>query len=269
MCGEHVTEHTADRQGEHWWTRHTRLRIDEGVCMAQKIIAVFGPSGPNPFSVTASSLGEQIAANHILLTGGSGIPDESVKEQAIVGAERAIRGGAAGRWIGVPKDGTRDASPSRGCGFLLRTGYHDERNYINAVLCDSAIALKGGPGTDSEVAFCVVLGRPVVLLGPGWDEFERQLRQPASAGTAVAAMIDRMFPPSRSGDRPVDQAIRASRAASATLSQVHVDSVASRDKAGEAVTIALNSSGCADRTEIGDLLGNDQAGRFLSWRSAA
>ena len=59
--------------------------------MTQKIVAVFGPSGPNALSVTASSLGEQIATNHILLTGGTGIPDESVKEQAIVGAERAIR----------------------------------------------------------------------------------------------------------------------------------------------------------------------------------
>ena len=73
--------------------------------MAQKIIAVFGPSGPNVLSVTASSLGEQIAANDILLTGGTGIPDRSVKEQAIFGAERAVGTGAAGRWIGVPKAG--------------------------------------------------------------------------------------------------------------------------------------------------------------------
>lgn len=236
--------------------------------MAQKIVAVFGPSGPNALSVTASSLGEQIATNHILLTGGTGIPDESVKEQAIIGAERAIRAGAAGRWIGVPKDGTRTASPSHGCGFLLRTEYQDERNYINALLCDSAIALKGGPGTDSEVAFCLVLGRPVVLFGPGWNELERQLRQPTSAGTAVAAMIDQMFPPPRSGDRPVDQAIRASRAASATLSHVHIDSVASLNKVGEAVTTALKSRGSADRTEIGHLLGNDHASQFLSWLSA-
>lgn len=236
--------------------------------MAQKIVAVFGPSGPNTLSVTASSLGEQIAANHILLTGGTGIPDGSVKEQAIIGAERAIRAGAAGRWIGVPKDGTRTASPSRGHGFLLRTRYQDERNYVNALLCDSAIALKGGPGTDSEVAFCLVLGRPVVLFGPGWNELERRLRQPASAGTAVTAMIDQMFPPPKSGDRPVDQAIRASRAASATLSNAHVDSVAGLDKVGEAVTTALKSQGRADRTEIGHFIGNGHASQFLGWLSA-
>ena len=115
--------------------------------MAQKIIAVFGPSGPNTLSVTASSLGEQIATSDILLTGGTGIPDESVKEQAIVGAERAIGAGSAGQWVGVPKAGKRTALPSRGRGFLVRTGYRNERNYINAILCDSAIALKGGPGT--------------------------------------------------------------------------------------------------------------------------
>jgi hypothetical protein len=78
-------------------------------------------------------------------------------------------------------------------------------------------------------------------------------------------MIDRLFPPLKSGDRPVDQAIRASRAASATLSRVHVDSVVSLDRVGEAVTIALESSGSADRTEIGLLLGNDHADQFLSW----
>jgi predicted Rossmann-fold nucleotide-binding protein len=237
--------------------------------MAQKIIAVFGPSGPNALGVTASSLGEQIATNHILLTGGTGIPDESVKEQAIVGAERTIRAGAAGRWIGVPKEGTRTAPPFHGRGFVLRTEYQNERNYINALLCDSAIALKGGHGTDSEVAFCLVLGRPVVLLGPGWNELERQLRQPTNVGTAVTAMIDQMFPPPRSGGRPVDQAIRASRAASARLSHARVDSVASLDEVGEAVTTALKSPGNADRTEIGHLLGDDHANQFLSWLSAA
>ena len=236
--------------------------------MTQKIIAVFGPSGPNTFSVTASSLGEQIATNDILLTGGTGIPDKSVKEQAIVGGERAIGAGSTGRWIGVPKVGNRTASPSHGRGFLLRTEYRNERNYINALLCDSAIALKGGPGTDSEVAFCLALGRPVVLFGPDWNDLERQLRQPRSAGVAVTAMIDRMFPPTKSGDRPVNQAIRASRAASATLSHVDLDSVSSLGKVSEAVTIALESSGSADRGKLPHLLGNDRVGQFLHWLKA-
>jgi len=236
--------------------------------MAQKIIAVFGPSGPNALSATASSLGEQIAANEILLTGGTGIPDESVKEQAIVGAERAIGAGSTGRWIGVPKADSRTASPSHRRGFIVRTEYRDERNYVNAFLCDSAIALKGGPGTDSEVAFCLVLGRPVVLLGPGWADLERQLLQPASAKAAVSAMIDRMFPRSASSDRPVDQAIRASRTASATLRQVHADLVASFDNVDEAVTIATESACLPDRTKLGHLLGNDGSVQFLRWLSA-
>jgi predicted Rossmann-fold nucleotide-binding protein len=236
--------------------------------MAQKIIAVFGPSGPNTLSVTASSLGEQIAAGNILLTGGTGIPDQSVKEQAIAGAERAIGAGAAGRWIGIPKSGNPTVSPSPSHGFLVNTGYRNERNYINALLCDSAIALKGGPGTDSEVAFCLVLGRPVILFGPEWNDLERQLRQPISAGITVAAMIDRMFPPVNSGDRPADQAIRASRAASETLSHVNLDSVTGLDKVSEAVTIALESSVGVDRSELNDLLGNDLAVKFLSWLKA-
>ena len=236
--------------------------------MPQKIIAVFGPSGPNALSGAASSLGKQIATNDILLTGGTGIPDKSVKEQAIVGAELAIGAGSAGRWIGVPKAGNRTASPSHGRGFILRTEYRNERNYVNALLCDSAIALKGGPGTDSEVAFCLVLGRPVVLFGPDWSDLERELRQPASARTAVAALIDRMFPRSASGDRPAGQAIRASRTASATLGRVHVDSVASLDEVGAAVAIARESAGSVDRSELGHLLGDDRAGRLLSWLKA-
>ena len=235
--------------------------------MTQKIIAVFGPSGPNTLSVTASSLGEQVATNDVLLTGGTGIPDKSVKEQAIVGAERAIRAGSPGRWIGVPKAGSRTASPSHGRGFLLKTEYRNERNYLNAFLCDSAVALRGGPGTDSEVAFCLVLGRPLVLFGPDWNDLERELRHLSSTREAVAAMIDRMFTPQKSGDRPVNQAIRASRAACATFSQVHVDSVSSLDKVGEAVTTALEYAGGADRTNLGHLLGNDRAGQFLHWLS--
>jgi predicted Rossmann-fold nucleotide-binding protein len=236
--------------------------------MTQRIIAVFGPSGPNKLSVTASSLGEQIATSDILLTGGTGILDKSVKEQAIVGAERAIEAGSAGRWIGVPKAGNRTASPSHGRGFLLRTEYRNERNYINALLCDSAIALKGGPGTDSEVAFCLVLGRPVVLLGPGWNNLEHQLRQPTRAGAAVAAMIDRMFPPTKSGDRPVDEAIRSSRAASATLTHVHLDSVSSLDNVGEAVIIALESSGSVDHSKLDHVLGDDRTSQFRYWLRA-
>ena len=237
--------------------------------MAQKIIAVFGPSGPNTLGVTATSLGEHIAINDILLTGGTGIPDRSVKEQAIVGAERAIESGAAGRWIGVPKAGQPTVFPSHRRGFLVTTVYRNERNYINALLCDSAIALKGGRGTDSEVAFCLVLGRPVVLFGPGWDDLECQLRQPARAKAAVAAMIDQMFPPANSGDRPVDQAIRASRAASATLSYVHLESVAGLEDVGEAVAIALESSAKADRSNLGGLLGHDRAAQFLRWLRAS
>ena len=81
-------------------------------------------------------------------------------------------------------------------------------------------------------------------------------------------MIDRMFPLMNTGDRRADKAIRASRAASAALSHVHLDSVAGLDRVSEAVTIALESSVDVDRSELGDLLGNDLAGQFPSWLRA-
>lgn len=66
----------------------------------------------------------------------------------------------------MPKAGSRALSPFPRHGFVVKTEYRNERNYINAFLCDSAIALRGGPGTDSEVAFCLGLGGPSSSSGP-------------------------------------------------------------------------------------------------------
>lgn len=78
-------------------------------------------------------------------------------------------------------------------------------------------------------------------------------------------MIDRMFPPGNLGRHPVDQAIRASAAVSAALSHVRLDSVAELDRVSDAVAIAIGSADNVDRSELGDLLGDDCAGQFLSW----
>ncbi|NKK70072.1 hypothetical protein GFM13_06635 [Rhizobium leguminosarum bv. viciae] len=130
------------------------------------IVAVFGSKD---FRSHAASLGGQIArAGAILLTGGDGRDDGSVKNAAISGAKAA-----GGRWIGVHRhtrdDGLLDPTLKRQkTGLILRPGLGHRRNFLEACLCDVAIALKGGKGTVSEVAACVFLSRPVILVA--WDD---------------------------------------------------------------------------------------------------
>jgi predicted Rossmann-fold nucleotide-binding protein len=117
-----------------------------------------------------AEIGDQLATRGcILLTGGTGSADDSVKDCAIRGAERARREGRVAAWVGVERTPTRGAAEGSGSGLILRPGYQHERNYVEAHLCDAAIALPGGPGTASEVAFCPTLKRPLVLVGPIWQ----------------------------------------------------------------------------------------------------
>jgi hypothetical protein len=52
---------------------------------------------------------------------------------------------------------------------ILEPNLGHGRNYLNAAMCDVAVGFPGGHGTDSEVAFALALGRPVVLVGEEWD----------------------------------------------------------------------------------------------------
>lgn len=138
------------------------------------IIAVFGGSAtalPPKVCAAATRFGYEIASRaHIVLTGGEGAACDTVKNCAIAGAEQISYAGATVTWLGIPKtpDPRAPARSTSGHGLVLYPGYGHSRNYVEARLCDAAIALPGGQGTGSEVAFCLVLGRPVILLGPQW-----------------------------------------------------------------------------------------------------
>ena len=104
-----------------------------------------------------------------MLTGGDGSAGTAVRDRAITGAMRARQDGYDAAWVGVvrtPLPGATDATESS---IILRPGYEHKRNYVEAHLCDAAIALPGRVGTPSEVAFCLVLRRPLVLVGPIWE----------------------------------------------------------------------------------------------------
>lgn len=125
------------------------------------ILAVFGGNGVgDDVLALAEDLGHAISDRHVVLTGGS-TPQASGNVK-----DRALWGARAGPWIGVSKskDGRIDGGPEES-GFVIRSGLDDRRNYLNAFLCDGAIALEGGSGTISEAVFTMALGKPIVLVG--------------------------------------------------------------------------------------------------------
>lgn len=151
------------------------------------IIAVVGGGSAPPSSVTnlAQALGKAIAsAEGILLTGGTG-GGAAVKDAAVDGA-------ATGRVISILKDGNgvELRSPTR---LVVNSGIKDARNVLNAFAPDVLIALPGGAGTLSEVAFAAVAGRPIVFLESRQmlrDHIDRITR---IAEQAVAVFKDRRF----------------------------------------------------------------------------
>ena len=231
--------------------------------MARKVIAVFGPSGDNPYAVAAESLGRQIAQHHLLLTGGSGKSDGSVEEWALVGAEDALQTGGEGGWIAVPKAGEPGSVPKHRRGFVLANEYRDERNFINALVCQSAIALNGGPGTDSEVAFALALGRPVILLGPGWEEVTALRSNPENGPALLVAMIDQLFAPKA----PANAVERAIASARKTLQGREVFDVRAMDLADTArvVDLAAECASPLDLDHLSQHVGGAMSYRFRTW----
>lgn len=129
------------------------------------IIAVFGGNDESTLE-PAEHVGHEIGRQGcILLTGGTDSAGAAVKEKAIAGVKTA----PGARWIGVGRSkeiGPAVRSQER---IILCPGYEHKRNYVEAHLCDAAVAFRGGDGTASEVTFCLALGRPVILVGEGWQ----------------------------------------------------------------------------------------------------
>jgi hypothetical protein len=132
-----------------------------------RVVAVFGPSKrkrgpavPPRILNCARDLGAALVeANQIVLTGGDGRNECSVKDAAIRGAGKRA-------WVGVLQDSDGRADPP---GHVIRTGMGEKRNFLEAVLCHVAIALYSeGGGTLSELGCAFSLQRPVALVGDGW-----------------------------------------------------------------------------------------------------
>ena len=97
---------------------------------------------------------------------------------------------SGGTCIGLlPGDDPDDAAP--GITIPIATGLGHLRNLLIARSCDAMIAIGGGYGTLSEIAFALVLGKPVVavnswrVLRPEQTEPDPGVHRTASVEEAV------------------------------------------------------------------------------------
>ena len=98
---------------------------------------------------------------------------------------------AGGTTIGVlPGESRRDAN--EWIDHAVVTGIGHGRNLAVAASGDAAIAVGGSWGTLAEIAFAKLLGRPVVVLEPGWriDGVDR-VATPAEAVDYVVRALGR------------------------------------------------------------------------------
>ena len=114
----------------------------------------------------AYRLGAEIVRDAILLTGGDGSDAKTIKDAAIRGALSTVR------TISILKE---KGGMQRGTG-TIRSGWDHGRNILNALACDAMIALEGGAGTLSEVAFAQMVERRIVVFGGAETKLETELQ---------------------------------------------------------------------------------------------
>jgi uncharacterized protein (TIGR00725 family) len=109
------------------------------------------------------------------VTGGLG----EVMAAAARGAKRA-----GGTTIGI-LPGERRADANEWIDHVVVTGIGHARNLAVVASGDAVIAVGGSWGTLAEIAFARGLGRPVVVLEPGWEVAGEGIERAATPGEAV------------------------------------------------------------------------------------
>jgi uncharacterized protein (TIGR00725 family) len=104
--------------------------------------------------------------------------------------EAASRGAkeAGGLTIGIlPGSEKADANPYVDIALPTTIGY--SRNVIVAASADVVVALPGSYGTESEICYALVYGRPVIDLG-GWKiKGMHKAKDPAAAGRIIKKFL--------------------------------------------------------------------------------
>ena len=110
----------------------------------------------------------------VVVTGGRG--------EVMAAASRGAKS-AGGTTIGILPGETR-AGANEWTDYSVITGIGHARNLAVVASGDAVIAVGGRWGTLAEIGFARVLGRPVVILEPGWEvagEGIARARSPADA----------------------------------------------------------------------------------------
>jgi uncharacterized protein (TIGR00725 family) len=108
----------------------------------------------------AEEIGRLLAARGAtVVTGGLG--------EVMAAASRGAKS-AGGTTIGIVPGETRERA-NEWLDHVVVTGIGHARNLAVVASGDAVIAVGGRYGTLAEIGFALTLGRPVVVLEPGWD----------------------------------------------------------------------------------------------------
>jgi hypothetical protein len=134
-------------------------------------IAVIGSGAEH--EVRAEEVGRLLGGHGAtVVTGGLG----EVMAAASRGAKEA-----GGTTIGILPDESRHRA-NAWIDHVVVTGIGHARNLAVVASGDAVIAVGGSYGTLAEIGFALTLGRPVVVLEPGWDvDGARRAATPAEA----------------------------------------------------------------------------------------
>ncbi len=160
------------------------LRFKDNMRKQRVTISVIGAHKATPKTAKlAFSVGQMVAElDCILVCGGLlGLMQESCR-----GAKAA-----GGLTIGIlPGNAKSDANPFVDIALPTTIGY--SRNVIVAASADIVLALPGSYGTESEICYALVYGRPVINLG-GWKiPGMIKARNAADAKRIVKRLIEKL-----------------------------------------------------------------------------
>ena len=111
----------------------------------------------------------------VVVTGGRG--------EVMAAAARGAKS-AGGTTLGILPGETR-AGASEWTDYVVATGIGHARNLAVVASGDAVIAVGGRWGTLAEIGFARVLGRPVVVLEPGWEVAGDGVERAATPAEAV------------------------------------------------------------------------------------
>jgi uncharacterized protein (TIGR00725 family) len=143
-------------------------------------VSVIG-SGPEG-EARAEEVGRLLAERGcVVVTGGRG----EVMAAAARGA-KAAGGTAVAIFPGESRAGANEWSD-----IVVATGIGHARNLAVVASGDAVIAVGGRWGTLAEIGFARVLGRPVVILEPGWEIEGEGVERAATPAEAVELALAR------------------------------------------------------------------------------